>query len=1722
MNKVKTFLVVLALWGLSLNGALAQYVPVESIEYGEFTPLCHEDTIIYSCLMLGDVGYIRAWVEPWDATYPELYLESEDHTIATLTLIDDVTLVHAHSVGETKVFIRSLDPNYTDVITVKVVVKDIQQGDLKIEPPTLTILEGDYAYLEAVVEDPDFGTTYTYTNVTWSSSDETVITVDELNLLKSVSIGNAVVTATTPAGITATSNVTVNRKPPAAPKKPIISKITNDTFWSYGEYGCIGNCIRVALGAQIKIISNGEAYAIRYTLDGSDPTVSAAFTQVSASSGSQVITINQKTVIRAVALNQDPWFTVFSQELTYSFCPELKKPFAVYPSTYTGSGWQYGQQIELKEFNLIAGSEIRYTLDGSEPSQTSKLYTGPITLNETVVRDIPYGGGVGIAGPGIIHIRAKVFCVGFIESATFESKDRVRVNTPVIDPLTGDITCATPGAKIYYTLGDPPYGTTPNESSTLYTGPISNAGIINYKKLRAIAYLDKLNESWGASCDFYADSPAPVIYMWNYKTSKYSRAYLWHGGPTSFYDVAIEDKIQLVTEGYPSIIRFTDNGTQVTPTNGLEWVSGAEYGLYHNTTIRAKSYLPPRNESQEVTYNFVIHEKPERPIFSVEDVVVDPGTELCFKNPAGRVDGFVFTTDGTIPYIERVFDDGLVWADEEEYNYNGYYVYVSPHYYGGGIWGCDYYAGSNFKKITIDKTCTYTVVSFVQTLDGNVVMSDMSSRTYRVATQDVSTDIDKGNLSMSLPGPSDKTMGLAGKLLKLGLIKFESKWDQMGDISYLAICQRLKAETDPAKRNAFNTIKYSFSNDFKSVDKTLINSVIEPYRFSEGGGGFGFELETGGILIGDATGIVGGLYLSGKASAEGKSAFPLGPFTATCKIGLSAGVTAFQKTSLLTKGEGNKPYNTQSESVMEYWIDVKTYVGLGIPFLASLGFTGQATLEHKWYVNTNKHNMWLNGKFYATATLCGFSKDFDFVDGTWPIMSSKSDFSEFRLPVFTSRNGDADWKLLPRKYLEKKSVWVGDKPAVRKGAGIRVLQESIYSETHPKIAQAGGKRVMVFLADDPARDDYNRSVLMFSIFNSVTDTWSVPVAVNNNGKADYSPSIAANSIDIWVIWQKSNSLFDENSTVEDIVAAGEIAVARFNHGTNSFDAPSILTSNTFMDALPKILVSPGGPAYAAWIQNPESDMYGSNNLNKIMGAYFDGSRWDVSEVKTGLPPVYDLEVAWFDYKIQYAYITDGDNRNEDEFNLVITGQEGTDTQTIVENKPVLGLQFTALNSTKVLSWIEDDQLRYMTEGGSIQNLTDSTDMRIMKYKIISNGYKTAIVYPYLDKSVGVLYARNYESGKFGAQYKLAVTGGSADKFDGFFEGEDFYIVYNNSVKEDVGEDYEETNDLVTLKCPAPVNIRLTDLHYSREDVKLGQPLPVYLDIENIGGTDTDEIEIFVNGEWVTFYSTYLNTGDKKTYLFQLDVPSNMEPLTNFVISVTTQGTDIDMNDNFLSLTLGYTNFSMDLTTQFNDGNTVTVTADITNNSDYDANTRVLARIGSEDGQVIDYFDFENFEGRANKVKTFDYNLDDLCPAGEEIRLYYELISNKDAEYKCSSFVVLHNLNCSIPKDSLIVGIEPPIEMKPANSSISVYPNPTTGELRIENGELRIEKVDIFDISGKKVQSYEFKVQSYETQNLETRNSKSETVIDISHLVKGFYFLWVETEKGGVTAKVVKK
>ncbi len=221
---------------------------------------------------------------------------------------------------------------------------------------------------------------------------------------------------------------------------------------------------------------------IRYTLDGTVPT--------ELSPGYSVpIEIDRTTTIRAktIAPDLDP-----SETITREYKLEVAKPVAdVDSGTHTET-----QYVSLSTISPMA--TIRYTEDGSEPDANSKQAIGPIEISSSTI------------------LKAKGFRAGWISSQTLVNNYVIQVQgrtaDPVIFPFNGpfsravevEITCATDGATIHYTLD----GSQPTNESPVYSDKI----MVNGNMLvTAIAYHPDLDESGTVQVLYSFNVKEPVI-----------------------------------------------------------------------------------------------------------------------------------------------------------------------------------------------------------------------------------------------------------------------------------------------------------------------------------------------------------------------------------------------------------------------------------------------------------------------------------------------------------------------------------------------------------------------------------------------------------------------------------------------------------------------------------------------------------------------------------------------------------------------------------------------------------------------------------------------------------------------------------------------------------------------------------------------------------------------------------------------------------------------------------------------------------------------------------------------------------------------------------------------------------------------------------------------------------------------------------------------------------
>lgn len=225
---------------------------------------------------------------------------------------------------------------------------------------------------------------------------------------------------------------------------------------------------------------------IRITLDGSEPN---ATSQIYTSS----LDINSDTNIRAVAYKEN---YLPSQRISAFY--EITSQMVAAPE-FTPPPGMYNDAQEISITSETYFTTIYYTLDGSEPTSSSQVYTDPINID--------------LSGT----LKARAFKDNYLPSEITSGSYDIfyqKVAEPTFTPDPGiypdqqevTISCATPDANIYYTLDN----SEPSESSLFYTEPLN---ISETSTIKVRAYKDQLYPSDIASAVFLIGDFVPSNFV---------------------------------------------------------------------------------------------------------------------------------------------------------------------------------------------------------------------------------------------------------------------------------------------------------------------------------------------------------------------------------------------------------------------------------------------------------------------------------------------------------------------------------------------------------------------------------------------------------------------------------------------------------------------------------------------------------------------------------------------------------------------------------------------------------------------------------------------------------------------------------------------------------------------------------------------------------------------------------------------------------------------------------------------------------------------------------------------------------------------------------------------------------------------------------------------------------------------------------------------------------
>jgi len=1546
-------------------------VPVTGVSLVDSNGISVDNLALYD----SDTFTLFANVHPYNATVRTVAWSSNNQGVVTV----QNGLLTAVSPGQATITATTTEGGFSSSAVVN--VSPVLVTGINLNMSDITLLIGNHETVSATIS-PYHATNQ---NINWHSSHPNIATADNNGIIRAVSAGAATITASIVCGNgvhSATVEVAVILSDTPMVATPV----------AYPAQG------RVLSGTVITLETQTLGATIRYTLDNSVPTIdSPEFAGV---------TITGLTTIRARA------FMVGHTDsniitLTYDVIPIVDAPVAnPIPGIIS-----IDTEIELT--SETEGAVIRFTLDNSEPNENSIPFTTPITIKyPTVIRAMAFRSGWLSSEESIFNYDIRLPLPNIIVRP-FITSGRVLYGSQV------SINSSVPGATIHFTLD----GSEPTLAS-----PIYEAGVITITQpitINAMAVMDGWVES----------EIATIVIEYVSIDERNIRAL----APTSNFPIGTMlpagTNIILSSHTAGATIIYTLDGSIPTESNGYIFSDSIRIAV-SPLIIRAVAFMDGLEPSDISTFVYAIGERSTAPV-AVTAFGITPqggttgldlnvvngqhglnGNQIQLTNPDGGIIRYYIDTLGgttggwNLCRVGTIPSGGII---EVNFPQRIRAIAISP---GRAISETMYftYRIDELEKITLD--IGRFTHNFVGLLSENIPI--LGGNTYGWDFHGIPATVFHGDdgLTRIVVGAS---AGLAGTPWGRGMSHLERQ------IRFSEL-RRILRLPDNYIHNVSPRItidKWRLLRQSAGVNPYLVNTAsgLTPY--------FGRSNEVTRIA-----GYVEGVMVDGNLRvlnshlhlhSNERERLWIGPV-------LSYSLSARDEINYNGRINLENMRNITPGNAMRITYSADNSLQLGIRFIAAVGYyesvemTGQWTFPRNHYILNGTFEKGTRGTlfFFLSGDLPTTTGHFT-VQGDGPSMArgfaeningtrANFDSGAFNLDnfAFTSRN-----------HLHTQSDWLGGGLVQRQNNNVpSLLQRSVHHQTVPLVSEASGHRVMVFLADNGLRNDLNSATLMYSIYSNAT--WSEPRAIFDDGTADFYPSIASDGTNIWVSWHNSTTLFAEGTTVDQILANSEIAVARFDSNRGTFVDYTVFTRSGNLETMP-VISAYGGEAAVAWIQNTNNDIFATSGFcNSIMVSRFANGSWSQpTVVSTGMGVILDMDIGHFNGNFHIAYLTDRDNNIEtlSDRDLIVVNLAG-----VVANRPATDTfistpRFVAINGVQTLTWFEYRNIRYISTSGQVSSMFSEPNMLTDNFRLLSNGMgETVVVYSAHYAGEGYFMARLQDSsGYWGNSFVLAQTGDVPRFFDGVLEQNgDIALVFNNARRVVLGEGdtaiLVESNNLYSLRTAPQVSIKLENVFYFPNDIRLGEQLPVSIGVRNIGGVLINSIDVDVNGVTIGTFplDNGLRTGKIATIDFDISIPVNMLAQTDFTITVRPTGQQVvGMSDNTRIITLGHANLLLSLERRYQDDTSVTIYAHVTNESDFATNAMLFVRRESLTGNVVDFAEIGEINGRQEMITTFNFDPAIIIPEGQDFEiLLLEVVSSTEGLFANNNhaFVVIDALN----------------------------------------------------------------------------------------------------------------
>ena len=573
-------------------------------------------------------------------------------------------------------------------------------------------------------------------------------------------------------------------------------------------------------------------------------------------------------------------------------------------------------------------------------------------------------------------------------------------------------------------------------------------------------------------------------------------------------------------------------------------------------------------------------------------------------------------------------------------------------------------------------------------------------------------------------------------------------------------------------------------------------------------------------------------------------------------------------------------------------------------------------------------------------------------------------------------SGDIPLTLADRDYAASTSGWLGgadgsgNSPMLRNNALTRMLpsagmntttlQTNVFEGSTPQIAAVGDTMVMTFVQDDPARDDYNRMRLVYSVYDPAAKTWSAPQPVCDDGFNDVYPVLKSDGANAYVAWQKICRTLDETTdSTDDICDATEIYLAKFNAATGAFEQAAQITDDHAYNYAQTLGIMGGKPVvyYAACTDN---NLRGTENTE--LRRYSDG---ETATLLTGKNYIHQLETNADGSEFTYLMDADGAEGANDVNAYIWRG--GAETAALQDSVATYAV-YAEIDGTQRLLLADHYNIYEETDGAWTPIFDHATNMTGGVHTATVNG-ETALCWLQNDgDGTNNMYYAVYRDGAWSERVQVSaqdelISYVNLTGFDGRIYGALMQTEQTSSAE---NETVDSRSDLCVFTLDDFADLEMNIISANEGNLYAGQDSEIDVTVRNNGTLSVKKIKFTIRDGLGTDVSVIkdvdLAPGEQKNVTLVYPVPAELSK-TNLSVTAAAVGLADANNANHTdSVTVGVPDLyfeNMD-TFLFEDG--YLVEGYLYNASDAEAHdVSVSLRLNAEDAESNTFFTCDKIE-----------------------------------------------------------------------------------------------------------------------------------------------------------------